>query len=272
MSCSTDQVSLTLRSPMASTSIFRRLSQALLSRVQQSLGAAPSQRRNVLYEVDVEFQNIRQEALGRTATADGGAKSAEKLYNTLQFFKAAAGSGGSAAECGVFKGLSAYVFCRYRKLAAPGFTGRGISLFDSFEGLSAPTHEDEVRERGGGFIDDKFREKGAFQGGLETVRETLRDFPDVALRPGWIPAVFQGVPDDQYSFVHIDVDLYEPTKGAIEYFFPRLRPGGVIVCDDYGFLHWPGAKRAVDEYCVPRGIAIIPLTTGQCVVLKPCGN
>jgi O-methyltransferase len=257
---------------MASASILRRLPQALRNCIQRSLGTAPPvPRRNVLYEIDVEFQNIRQESLRRTETPDGGAKSAEKLYNTLQFFKAAAGSGGNIAECGVFRGLSAYVFCRYRRRAQPGFTGHGFSLFDSFEGLSTPTTEDEIRERGGGSIDSKFRQKGAFQGGLEIVRKALKDFPDVAYHPGWIPLIFQAVPDAQYSFVHIDVDLYEPTKGAIEYFFPRLQPGGAIVCDDYGFLHWPGAKHAMDEYCVPRGIPTIPLTTGQCVVLKHCG-
>ena len=258
---------------MASASLFRRLPKALRSCIQRSLGSAPSvPRRNVLYEVDAEFRSIRQEALRRTETPDGGDKSAEKLYNTLQFFKAAAGSGGNIAECGVFRGLSAYVFCRYRRHAIPGFTGHGFSLFDSFEGLSALRAEDEIRELGDGFIDSKFREKGAFQGRLEIVRKALKDFPDVAYHPGWIPLVFQGVPDAQYSFVHIDVDLYEPTKGAIEYFFPRLQRGGAIVCDDYGFLHWPGAKHAMDEYCVPRGIPTIPLTTGQCVVLKPCAS
>lgn len=258
---------------MASASILRRIPRALRNRLCRWAGSnAEAPRRNVLYEIDVEFQNIRQESLRRTATADGGAKSAEKLYNTLQFFKAGVQAGGSIAECGVFKGLSAYVFCRYQLLMNPGYTGQGLSLFDSFQGLSAPTAEDEVRADGGAFIDSKFREKGAFLGGLEVVRNTLKDFPDVDYHPGWIPQVFKDVPETQYSFVHIDVDLYEPTRGAIEYFFPRLRHGGAIVCDDYGFLHWPGAKQAIDEYCVPRGIPVVSLTTGQCVVLKPCGN
>jgi O-methyltransferase len=258
---------------MVGASFYRRPLRALRNFIHRSTGGErPIPRRNVLYEVDAEFQKIRQEALLRTVTPDGGAKSAEKLYNTLQFFKAATKAGGRIAECGVFRGLSAYVFCRYQQLSNPGYSGQGLSLFDSFEGLSAPTSEDELRADGGAFIDGKFREKGAFHGGLEIVRNTLRDFPDVKCHPGWIPQVFDGMPEAEYSFVHIDVDLYEPTKGAIEYFYPRLRDGGVIVCDDYAFLHWPGAKQAIDEYCVARGIPVIPLTTGQCVVLKSCGN
>ena len=229
-------------------------------------------RRNVLYEADSQFFEIRQEALARTNSPDGRAKSSEKLYNTLQFFRATRHIEGRVAECGVFKGQSAYVFCRYQKLVTSEFAGENFCLFDSFEGLSNPKSEDSIQDLKSIFIDQKYRAKGAFHGELEAVRKALEDFPKITYYPGWIPDIFKDVTETQYSFVHIDVDLYEPTKGAIEYFFPRLRDGGAIVCDDYGFLHWPGAKQAIDEYCIPRGIPVISLTTGQCVVLKPCGN
>jgi O-methyltransferase len=253
---------------MADAGALPRLRRALARRLLGNQTPPSALRRNVLYEVDEEFAFIRADALARTGTPDGGAKSAEKLYNTVQFFKAAAGGTGHVAECGVYRGLSAYVFCRYRQLAVPGFRGEGISLFDSFEGLSAPTAQDRVAQGNATFIGAEFRERGAFEGTLDTVRATLASFPDIAYRKGWIPASFDGVPDAQYSFVHIDVDLYEPTKGAVEYFFPRLKPGGIVVCDDYAFLHWPGAKQAIDEYCLPRQLPVIPLTTGQCVIIK----
>lgn len=258
---------------MTSFTLFRRLLRGLRECVRVWRGIEPAPvRRNVLYEADSQFAKIRQEALARTNTPDGRAKSSEKLYNTLQFFRATRHVGGRVAECGVFKGQSVYVFCRYQELVTEGFSGEGFCLFDSFEGLSSPSREDRIQDPSSVFINKKYREKGAFHGQLEPVRKALEEFPSITYYPGWIPEIFKDVPDAQYSFVHIDVDLYEPTKGAIEYFFPRLQTGGVIVCDDYGFLHWPGAKQAMDEYCVPRGIPIIPLTTGQCVVLKPCDN
>jgi len=161
---------------MASANIFHRLPQPPRTYIQRSLSAAsPAPCRNVLYEIDAEFQNIGQESLRRTETPDGGAKSAEKLYNTLQFIKAAARSGGSIAECGAFRGLFAYAFCRHQQLAKPGISGHGLSLFDSFEGLGAPTPEDEILERGG-FIDGKFREKGAFEGGYRSFARHSRTF------------------------------------------------------------------------------------------------
>ena len=46
------------------------------------------------------------------------------------------------------------------------------------------------------------------------------------------------------SFVHLDVDLYEPTRACLDYFLPRLSPGGFVICDDYGAPTFPGAARA----------------------------
>ena len=60
--------------------------------------------------------------------------------------------------------------------------------------------------------------------------------------------VFENEGERSYSFVHIDVDLYEPTLASHRYFFNRLSKGGVIVCDDYGFRQFPGASDAVDEF------------------------
>ena len=48
------------------------------------------------------------------------------------------------------------------------------------------------------------------------------------------------------SLLHIDVDLYEPTKVSLENFFPHVVKGGVIVLDDYGAF--PGANKAIEEY------------------------
>ena len=76
-------------------------------------------------------------------------------------------------------------------------------------------------------------------------------------------------PERSYRFVHIDLDLYEPTSGAIEYYFSRMVPGGIIICDDYGSLFWPGAKKALDEVGKAHGLKILSLASGQGVLIKP---
>jgi hypothetical protein len=76
----------------------------------------------------------------------------------------------------------------------------------------------------------------------------------IVIHAGWIPDCFSEVVDRSFCFVHIDVDLYEPTLASLEFFGSRMVPGGIIVCDDYGFETCPGARRAGDEFAAARAI------------------
>ncbi|KAJ8134476.1 hypothetical protein OY671_012311, partial [Metschnikowia pulcherrima] len=67
------------------------------------------------------------------------------------------------------------------------------------------------------------------------------------LHKGWIPERFDDVKEKHFAFVHIDVDSYQPTSDSMNFFYQRMNPGGIIVCDDYGFTTCPGATRAVNE-------------------------
>ena len=51
-----------------------------------------------------------------------------------------------------------------------------------------------------------------------------------------IPTRFDEVADRSFCFVHVDVDLFEPTRESIAFFYPRMVPGGVMLFDDYGFV------------------------------------
>ena len=84
-----------------------------------------------------------------------------------------------------------------------------------------------------------------------------------------IPDRFPDVADREFRFVHIDVDLYEPTLDSLAFFYPRLVTGGILLCDDYGFTTCPGARRAFDEMVHEWGLGgVIELPTGQGFVVK----
>ena len=51
-----------------------------------------------------------------------------------------------------------------------------------------------------------------------------------------------------WRFVHINVDLYEPTMRSMELLWPRLVPGGVMLVHPYGLDDF-AASVAVDEFC-----------------------
>src|SRR5688572_31529904 len=60
-----------------------------------------------------------------------------------------------------------------------------------------------------------------------------------------VPRPPRSTPFPYTTLFRSDVDVYQPTRDSLEYFYPRLVTGGILVCDDYG---WPGARKAVDDF------------------------
>lgn len=180
---------------------------------------------------------------------------AQRRFTVLQLARLVAGVPGDTAECGVFRGAGSALI-----LAA---TGRGPEgprehhLFDSFEGLSKPGGED-----GGAW------RQGDLSCSLDEVRRNLAEFPGARFHPGWIPERFASVAERRFAFVHVDVDLYEPTRESFRFFYPRLAPGGILLCDDYGFTTCPGATRAIDEGLAGRVERFVSLPDGGGFLVK----
>lgn len=180
-------------------------------------------------------------------------RSFDRKFALRGFAERAATLPGDFVECGVYKGASAYLLSKVIRSRAPW---KRLHLFDSFAGLSSP-----------GPHDGSYWRKGALAASLSEVQRNLAEFCDfIALYPGWIPERFCDVADRRFALVHIDVDLFDPTRSCLEFFGPRLVPGGVIVCDDYGFETCPGARRAVDEFAAAAATPVVHLPTGQGVL------
>lgn len=163
---------------------------------------------------------------------------------------------GDSAECGVRFGKSSFFILN--GLSDPD---RPHHLCDSFEGLSVPDEVDAER-----YARREGWQAGDLAADENVTRNQLKDFPQCEFHRGWIPECFAGLEDRKFAFVHIDVDLYAPTRAAFEFFYPRLVPGGVMVCDDYGFVSCPGARKAVDEFFAGRRDVPIELPSGQALI------
>ncbi len=156
---------------------------------------------------------------------------------------------GHFAEAGCWKGHSTYMISQlilnYKEL----HQNKNIEfhVFDSFEGLSDIKNEDENIKR---LELSKIKHiRKQFKSDEGFVRnKVLGKFDFVKTYKGWIPERFIEVEDKKFSFVHIDVDLYEPTIQSLEFFFPRLVKGGIIVCDDYNSTDFNGARNAWDKF------------------------
>tara|TARA_B100000902_G_scaffold3870_1_gene4940 strand:- start:1153 stop:1920 length:768 start_codon:yes stop_codon:yes gene_type:complete len=145
-------------------------------------------------------------------------------------------------ECGCWKGHSTYIISslikEYKKKI-------NFHIFDSFEGLSSGINQDfsiQYNKKNQQYI-EKY-----FVGDEIKLRKILKKFNFCKIHKGWIPSKFEKVKNKKFSFVHIDVDLYDPTMSSLEFFYPRLVKGGVICCDDYNYSLFPGATKAWNNF------------------------
>lgn len=163
---------------------------------------------------------------------------------------------GDVAEMGVYKGNSAYVIA---DVMTAWESGKKLYLFDTFQGTPAAGSQRDNHARGGQYADTSVS-------GVMDLLEPFKD--DVIPVAGMIPDSFRDVAAAVWSFVHIHLNLYQSTKDALEYAFPRLSPGGVIFIEDYGLRSCSGVKCAVDEFCLRKGGIVMALPSGQGVIIK----
>jgi len=216
---------------------------------------------------DAAFDAMYLSGVLATRTSPVPLRRRDRFFLLVREFAATLELDGLVAECGCFRGLSSYLLCSRLKKRDPRFDGSGYRVFDSFSGLSEPQREDANDDSDAAGTHPSNVRAGRFTASLDEVRRSLAAFPGIQYFPGWIPQAF---PQDaaRYRFVHVDVDLYQPTKDSLEYFWPRLVSGGRMVCDDY---NWPGAKRAVDAFCAAHGLRARATASHQAVVERLAG-
>lgn len=168
-----------------------------------------------------------------------------KLLYFKQIFDGISSFEGDIVECGVGRGKT-FFFLAFLMSEERG--KRKLWGFDSFEGFPEPTVED-----------DSFRnpKKGELRFVTpEDVLNVLRagsineDFikNNVKIVKGFFDETLKSYQGNPIALLHIDADIHQSYKCALEQLFPKVIKGGVILFDEYDNLKFPGAKKAVDEY------------------------
>ena len=130
-----------------------------------------------------------------------------------------------------------------------------LHLFDTFEGLPEIAKEDENRYT-----------KGEFSASVEEVKRKLSDYQNVFIYKGLFPSTAGPVKNKKFSFVNLDVDIYESTLNCLKFFYPRMSKGGVIISHDY--LQAKGVRKAFDDFFKNKPEPVIELSGSQCLVIK----
>lgn len=196
---------------------------------------------------DAQFQDVLAETVGCRLYSD------ETLYQVYQFAVAAAAVPGDFWECGVYRGATSVLLAHVIQRAGQD---RDLLLFDTFGGIPEA-----------GAL-DKYGKQSLSDTSLAEVQSRVAKYAFAQCRPGLIPDTFAGLEARQIAFALIDVDQEASSRACLEFIYPRLSPGGVIVIDDYGRPGTYGCRVAVDQFLSGRRERVLVLHTGQGVILK----
>ena len=112
-------------------------------------------------------------------------------------------------------------------------------------------------------------EKGHFVIEFDKVESLFKKYSNVFLIKGWIPEIFTVLDNsNKYKFVHLDVDLYQPTYDSLSYIFSKLVKGGIIITDDYKSKAFPGNKKAFNKFFFENNLDFFALNSNQAVFIK----
>lgn len=167
---------------------------------------------------------------------------------------------GDFVECGTNTGIMSLAICKYLDFNA---TGKTFWLFDTFEG--APLEQ---------LIEDEWqagrdKTKNQYFPCYELAVKNFSPYANAKLVKGIVPDTFAQVEIDAVSYLCVDMNIVYPEVVALEFFWPRLVKGAVVVLDDYGWKQCAIQKMGHDAFARKVGVEIMLLPTGQGLILKP---
>ena len=180
-----------------------------------------------------------------------------RCYELWRLIEQTAHLPGDILEVGVWRGGTGCLMARRAQML--GSPAR-IVLCDTFAGVVKAGAKDGAY-RGGEHADTS----------LDTVRDlaAAMDLTNIEMLTGIFPEETGArVADRRFSLCHIDVDVYQSGLDVLEWVWPRMPVGGIVVYDDYGFATCDGITRLVNERYVQQGAVTLHNLNGHAVVIK----
>jgi Macrocin-O-methyltransferase (TylF) len=180
-----------------------------------------------------------------------------------EIFKQIAALPGVIVDLGVYRGASTFTWAKLCEIFCPTDIRKVVYGFDTFGGFPALTPEDgridhELDVRPGGYHggpgieQDLAQAMAAMDSDRHLAHRPRVEFVKgdvVETIPRFVAEKGHGL---RVTLLNLDVDLYTPTRTALEHFVPRMTPGGIIILDEYAVDTFGGESKAVDEYFTSR--------------------
>ena len=170
--------------------------------------------------------------------------------------------GGDFVECGVFLGFTSSIvmaFLNWNDLAGK----RKFFLVDNFEGIVPTLLSEEEKSLG---REAQYGTK--YSGTYEVAQKNLSEFKNTVIIKGTVPDVLAQVTATDVSYLHLDMNAALPEVEALRFFWNRMKPGAVVLMDDYAYAGHQPQQRAVNSLGKDLGFSPLALPTGQGVIIR----
>jgi hypothetical protein len=191
----------------------------------------------------------------------------QSLTNFLakyEIYKKIKNVNGSIVECGVLFGGGLLSFAHFSSIFEPINYTRKIIGFDTFEGFPSLSKQDKSKnpnnqmKKGGYKVNSLNDLKKCIE--LYDSNRFINQIPKIELVKGnvnkTIPKYLKDNPHLIVSLLYLDLDLYEPTKIALQNFLPRMPKGSIIAFDEINVDQWPGETLALLDEVGIRNLRI----------------
>jgi len=180
-----------------------------------------------------------------------------KISSMLQLLNDVTSIEGDVAECGVYRGGSAYFICEFLESVE---SNKRIHLFDTFTGIPYSSLDKSDSHKVGDFstVD------------LTDVKSHLQDHNDkIDYHAGEFPSTFNNLDiSKKFSFIHVDCDVYDSVLSCCEFFYDRMNSGGIILFDDTNSPSCRGALRALNDFVKHAGIEYLRINNDNHYIVK----
>jgi hypothetical protein len=166
---------------------------------------------------------------------------------------------GDFVECGVNTGITSLAVCEYVDFNT---LDKNFYLFDTYDGIPVRSMLPEERE-GRLAENEQF-----FVECYEIAKRNFAKYPRAKLIRGIVPDTLATVDVNSVAYLHLDLNVAQPERAAIEHFWPKMSVGAVVLLDDYGWTPYRPQKDTLDEFARREGVEILTVPTGQGLLIK----
>ena len=172
---------------------------------------------------------------------------------------------GDFVECGVFIGFTSSCIMEYLEWDS---TGKIFYLIDTFQGPNTDQFNPEEIHSGRKKEVARTKSIGGYNYSFEMVSKNFQEWNNKRLIQGLVPEILSKCSAEQVAYLHLDMNCALPEVSAIEYFWDKLTPGGIILLDDYAHYGYKEQNRAINTLAEKLGFSVASLPTGQGLVIK----